>query len=170
MATVRLGRNECENGQLPLVCMRCGAAAENLVQQELSWHDEWLALSLLFGIVPYFLLAPLHTWRMTIHAPLCSMHRGHWTNRKLFTTFMPIAVFSSAISFLAFHNTTLFPGELQDQLKTLTAVGLSLLVLIWVILSVVWDFNIIKIVNIDYHSITLKRVAPAFVAAVQAQA
>jgi hypothetical protein len=169
MATVRLGRNQCENGQLPLICMRCGAAAEDFVQQKFTWHNERLSLTMFLGIVPNNLTTSTLDCRMTVRAPVCSAHRHHWSNRKLFNYFMPIAVMASAMTLVVFRSTTLFPRELQEQVTTFTGISLRLLILIWVIVSVIWNFQMIQPEKIDDHSITLKGVAPGFVAAVQAQ-
>jgi hypothetical protein len=169
MATVRLGRYECENGHLPLVCMRCGAGAEEVVRHQFVWQPPWIFLGIFFGILPYLILAFTFEGRMTIQAPLCFEHRRHWANRKLFNYFMVFTIFCSFMFSFLLAGTNPLPRQLQDQVTGFLCLGVTLAALVWVIAGIVWDRMQIRPQHIDDQSITLKGVAPAFVAVVQAQ-
>jgi hypothetical protein len=169
MATVRLGRNQCENGQLPLVCMRCGAAAEDLVRQTFIWQPSWILLAVILGFLPYLVLAFILERRMTIQAPLCYEHRRHWANRSLLNFLMGFVFFGSLVFLLLLVNANALARQLQDQVMNFLCLGVSLAALVWAIAATVWEFRLIRAQRIDDHSITLKGVSPAFAAAVQAQ-
>jgi hypothetical protein len=92
MATVRLGRYEVEEYELPPVCARCGARAVTSPPKRFAWHPGWvtalLVVSLLMGVlilVAYVVVAVAVTKRMTVPLPLCRRHRNYWRNRALFT-------------------------------------------------------------------------------------
>jgi hypothetical protein len=170
MATIRLGRSECENGHLPLVCMRCGAAAKEVVRQRFTWRPPWIIWAFFFCVVPYVVLALALNRSMRVQAPLCSEHRRHWANRKLFNRLTAVVLTSYVIFFTLLTSTDPLPRQLRDQVADIFCLSFPLALLVGAIAATAWDFSSIRAQRIDDHSITLEGVAPGFVAAVQAQA
>jgi hypothetical protein len=84
MATVEIDRQELEDFRLPLVCMRCGGAADGYKSKLFSWSPPWISLFLLLGVLPFLILIAALTRRVRIEVPLCEAHRGHWIGRALF--------------------------------------------------------------------------------------
>jgi hypothetical protein len=93
MADVRFSRAEAEGGQLPRVCLRCGAPATEDVAKKFSTDDAHLpapfgpeigaAGCLLFPLWALAALAKLASWAtartMTVRAPLCHKHAHGWS-------------------------------------------------------------------------------------------
>src|SRR5947209_5044257 len=52
MASIRLGRYEVEDYDLPKVCMRCGARAVTYKQRRFRWFPRWLIVTFPLGILP----------------------------------------------------------------------------------------------------------------------
>jgi hypothetical protein len=85
MALVTLDRREAEPERLPPVCTCCGAPSAEYRSKNFSWHPPWIGVLILAGLLPYALVALILTKRMTVSAPLCERHRGHWTVRTVVT-------------------------------------------------------------------------------------
>src|SRR5579883_2552105 len=84
MPTVWLDRDEAVYGDLPPVCMRCGADATTTRGQTLSWCPSWVIVLIFTGLLPWAVVSMLLTKRMKIKAPMCDRHAGHWFRYKLF--------------------------------------------------------------------------------------
>jgi hypothetical protein len=67
MARVHLDRIEAEQGDLPPVCIRCGARASEFIYWRFTWYPWWL------GGMPLFRM--MNTRRMTALLPVCPAHR-----------------------------------------------------------------------------------------------
>jgi hypothetical protein len=74
VARVRLLRYEFEDYDLPRVCARCGARAVGCRNSGFHWTPPWVIAFILFGILPYFLLAAILTKRMRVRVPYCREH------------------------------------------------------------------------------------------------
>src|SRR5437660_11736174 len=80
-----LSRYEATQGQLPRVCMRCGAPATLVKAKTFSWQPGWLLLLILLGVVGLVLFLVLSltlSKRMRVQVPLCERHRHHWAMRN----------------------------------------------------------------------------------------
>src|SRR5262245_57490067 len=101
MATVHLRREEVQARQLPPLCLRCGAMAEVYTARKFGWYPAWVGVLAVVGFVAFGALLTLEarnlpwsliillvfclpanvevfTRRLTVHAPLCDEHLGHW--------------------------------------------------------------------------------------------
>src|SRR5438874_1356496 len=83
MAQVKLGRFEAEEGELPPLCLRCGAPATGFKSLQFSSYPDWSYLLLLLTFWPFLIAAPLLRQRMRVLAPLCPTHRKYWLRRRL---------------------------------------------------------------------------------------
>jgi hypothetical protein len=83
MAQIRLGRYEAEEGELPPLCLRCGAPATLFKAKLLSWQPPWTYI--VFGLTfwPLLALTAILRKRMRLLAPFCAAHRNHWQRRRL---------------------------------------------------------------------------------------
>src|SRR5262249_16198046 len=75
MATVRLGRYELEDYDLPKVCISGGARAVGYKERRFRWFPFWLIVFLPLGIIPYFLITELVVKRMAVWVPYCDEHQ-----------------------------------------------------------------------------------------------
>jgi hypothetical protein len=115
MATVRISQKEADEKRLPPLCMLCGAMTEDQVTKEFSWRPRWVGvLTTLYyagliaccGLDPLLVLGlddSIRNWvwgilfggpaaivyhsskKMTVHAPLCAEHLGHWKLTESFS-------------------------------------------------------------------------------------
>lgn len=84
MASVWLTDYECtDDGVLPPVCTRCGADADRTVKKTFSWYPPWVNILFVAGLLPWLIVMLILTKRMTVYAPMCDRHRGHWWTRAL---------------------------------------------------------------------------------------
>src|SRR5262249_6801562 len=101
MAEVRLGRYEAREGGLPPVCMRCARPASWLRRRMSVKRRWWVCLSL---PVLFFLGD-----RVLVRAPLCELHKHHWSGRRL--TFFAAAGADLVIATAAVILIYIFPGS-----------------------------------------------------------
>ena len=82
MAEIELSRGDLE-GDLPKVCLCCGASAEVWQQKsfELVADSEPVALGAISRL--FQLGQSVFRDKLTIRAPFCHMHQNHWRRRKL---------------------------------------------------------------------------------------
>src|SRR2546423_13064777 len=79
--SVELRRAEARGLDLPPVCMRCGQPAEQFVSKVFAWHPSWVYFLLFVGLLPFIIVALIITERARVDAPLCAVHKGHWSKR-----------------------------------------------------------------------------------------
>jgi hypothetical protein len=83
MASIELSRYEAEEGDLPDVCMICGAPATVRKRYRFTWHPVWVYLLVPFGYLPYILVAALLTENVRCYTLFCPQHKNHWRWRTL---------------------------------------------------------------------------------------
>ena len=95
MAQIRLGRYEAEEGELPPLCLRCGAPAMLFKAKLLSWQPSWTYV--VFGLTfwPILVATLALRRRMRVLVPFCQKHRNYWRGRRLLSW----AVFSALLIF-----------------------------------------------------------------------
>ncbi|HEV3118677.1 MAG TPA: hypothetical protein VGY58_16630 [Gemmataceae bacterium] len=75
MADIKLGRYEAEEGQLPPLCLCCGAPATHYQAQTLAWQPAWSYFVFGLTVWPLLFLGLLLRKRMRVRLPLCDAHR-----------------------------------------------------------------------------------------------
>jgi hypothetical protein len=77
--------------QLPLICVRCGQPATGgLLLRKLYWHERWIYLLLLPGVIWYAIAALMVRKTMDLAIPLCAQHRFRYQQLRLAAIFMMI--------------------------------------------------------------------------------
>lgn len=62
--------------ELPPICFRCGQAATGgFVRTKAYWHERWIYLLLIPGVIWYLIAALFVRKRMDLGIPLCVQHR-----------------------------------------------------------------------------------------------
>ncbi|MBV9124241.1 MAG: hypothetical protein JO112_12860 [Planctomycetes bacterium] len=171
MAKVQLKLVEAQTGNLPPVCMRCGAPAEHLVTKEFTSYPQQTEfyvgstrtfLDLIFQAL--FLLDAVQRWRgrrhWTVKVPLCNRHEQSWRrNDRL----VKILVLGCLLVFVAFVG-LLFAGPRFPGVE----MALLLLLLVLPFVTILVSFlTSIWVAGTTPDSITLQGVAPKFVAALE---
>src|ERR1700720_2814473 len=101
MAFLRLHREQAD-GQLPMVCMRCGDPANIVKTKRLYWFPRWVYLLFLIHPILVVIFALILTRRARIQAPLCERHRWHWLVRQAFVwlTLLGLLILGAGVVFL----------------------------------------------------------------------
>jgi hypothetical protein len=159
MASVRLGRYEAEDYDLPRVCMRCGARAVTYKQRRFRWFPGWLIVIFPFGILPYIILTEVMTKRMAVWVPYCERHQ----KRPLW----PLLVYAGILAALVALTIGLMV-ILQGRAAGFICLGGFLAFLVWCMAAAIIGTPGIRPTEITDKSITLKGVCEEFIAALEA--
>jgi hypothetical protein len=169
MASIYLSRREAEEGDLPDVCMRCGAPATESKRRRFTSHPLWVYVLLPFGYLPYVIVAAVLTEKIRCCTLFCPRHKNHWRVRTLIIwgSFVAIPV----LIFGGFILVAMLSGQLseatQDKLFGLVCMGAALLAFCWLLSIPLIQETAIHPSNGTERGLTLKRVSPAFVDAVE---
>jgi hypothetical protein len=181
MAVVRLTRVESEIGNLPNVCMRCGAPATTVTEKYLAWQPRWIAIILLvgllfwkppqmlpviFGGLLYFIIGMILKKRMKLLAPMCEQHRSHWFRQVIFN-FIALAAFPLMIvvGVFALPLPESPMGEEEQAFGRMVCFLTVVLLLAWVIVNVVVSRFLIHPTVITDRDMELSGVHDSFVEA-----
>jgi hypothetical protein len=164
MARLRLNVQEAD-GDLPMVCMRCGAAATVTRTRRMSWYPRWVWILILVNLIIVLIVALILTKRAVLQAPFCEQHKGHWSRRLL-------------IGWLSFFAMVLFivgdivvmanaPRHVQDSLGAFAALAGLGAFLVWLITLIILSSTAIRPAEITDADLVLDGVAPAFIDALE---
>jgi hypothetical protein len=152
MATVRLGRYELEEYDLPRVCMSCGARASHYKSKKFTWYPPWAWIAL------GWIGAMMFMKTVTMDVPLCEKHRWHWVWPPLVTIVGLLGIFV-----LLFAGVGLAEAVKIDPPVVFIPVGI--LFLAWLIVAIYLSSNTIRASEITDKSITLRGVSKDFIEA-----
>jgi len=168
MATIRLGRYEARQGNLPPVCIRCGIAASTYRNKVFVYSPSWIYLGIPFAFVPFFLLAWYRSKPARAYVPLCPLHRNLWRWQQ------PVLIAISALVSVGFGCLPLvlaFQGKYDSEKEAKIIVVASLAavagVALYVGASIALKYLGIHAIEVDAHGITLTGVAAEFVEALR---
>jgi hypothetical protein len=169
MAQVRLGRFEAEEGDLPAVCLRCGAPSTLVKSRTFSWAPPWVIVLILAGLLPYILVSVILTKRMRVQAPLCEQHRNYWVWRAWFA-YGGLAAFAVAGGLWVFligalHQPNKHDSSMNHLFALFSCFGMIVFA-IWLVALVIVQNSAIRPSEITDRSITLMKVSDRFAQAV----
>jgi hypothetical protein len=169
MASIQLGRYEAEEGDLPDVCMRCGAPAAVRKRHVFISHPLWVYVLLPFGYVPYVVVAAVLTERVRCYTHFCPRHKNHWLVRALLIWGSFVALLALIVCGFAVVGS--LQGRLSrpahDALFGMACVGSPVLLFCWLISIPIMQLTAIHPADVTDRRLTLRRVSPAFVEAVR---
>src|SRR5262245_36956490 len=168
MASIHLSLYEAEEGDLPNVCMRCGAPATERDRRRFVSHPVWVYALLPFGYIPYVVVAAVLTERVRCYTLFCPRHKHHWGVRTLII----IGAFLALMAFII--GSMILVGSLhghvnkgtEEFLSGLVCFGAPVLVLCLLISIPIIQLTAIHPSNPTRDGLTLNGVSPAFVEAV----
>jgi hypothetical protein len=168
MASIQLTRREAEEGDLPDVCMRCGAPATVRKRRMFVSHPLWVYVLLPIGYLPYVIVAAIMTQRVRCYTLFCGRHKNHWLYRALFIW----GAFVLMIALIVGSFAVVISMETQLKKSTDAFVGIlcfgSLgLMFCWLISIPIMQLTAIHPGDVTERRLTLKRVSPTFVDAVR---
>lgn len=166
MAEIRLDIAEAD-GNLPDACMCCGQPSTVTKTRNMSWFPPWVNFLILFGLLPYAIVALILTKRARVLVPLCPDHQGHWFNRNLlmwgtFFLFGALGIGGFVVAGMLEQ-----PGQRGDSFVGFACIGSLVLFVIWLVIVVVAQSTAIRPKEITDNEIVLQGVSEAFVEAVQ---
>ena len=165
MPNVTLSKYECTRGVLPRVCMRCGAPADETTTKTFAWFHPLIYLTLIAGLLPFLIIALVLTKRMTVEAPFCHEHRGHWFRRALLVTGTLMVVLVLGIGSIVYMTSQ--PVGQRDEITTYFCVAAGVLLFAWLVLSMIVSLTAIRVTEITDRTITLAGVDAQFIAALE---
>jgi hypothetical protein len=149
MATLRLGRYELEEYDLPRLCMRCGVRATTYKTKKFQWCPPGAAMLGLIGTLVFMK-------RMTVDVPLCDRHKWHWGVRTA------VALLGLAAIVLLVIVAAAVASE-DSSLAPFVFLPLLVLFLAWIIALIVMAVTTIRPTEITDRSITLRGVCAEFI-------
>lgn len=169
MATIQLSKYEAEEGDLPDVCMCCGAPATERKRRRFISHPLWVYLLLPLGYLPYVIVAAILTEHIHCYTLFCPQHKNHWLVRNL------IVWGSLVVILIVLVGGFVIAGSLSRQVSRSTedilfgslCVGSVVLLLCWLISIPLMQVTAIHPANVSERWLILKRISPAFVEAVR---
>jgi hypothetical protein len=156
MARIRVYRNEADGEDFPRLCMKCGQPAECYVPQTFAWMPGWVHIFILFGLLPWLILALVMRKTMRIVAPMCHQHAGHWSVRKLYVWLGLLFWIAFAVALVAFGD------ALPEDMTGPAILGGIVGALVWLISAALFLNNAIKPVDIREKGMELVHVHPNF--------
>ncbi len=156
MADIRLGRYEIEHYDPPPVCMRCGEPSAVCKDHRFQWVPPWSYALLVFGVIPYAIVAAVLMKRMTVSVPLCERHKWHWGGRTA-------VVLLSLLALLGLLFAGIALGSEEDLNPAVVFVPFCFLFVVWLVAAVVLGVTTIRPREITDKSITLRGVSPEFI-------
>jgi hypothetical protein len=160
MARMRLNIREAE-GDLPMVCMRCGAPATVVRHKKMSWYPRWVWILILVNLLIVIIVAMILTKRARLQAPLCDEHKNHWSNRLLigFGSFALLMLLVIAVIALMSNASR----DVQNSLGGIAVLGCLAAGLAWLVLLAVLGSTAIRPAEITDTDLLLDGVSPTFV-------
>lgn len=173
MPTVTLLKRECQKNKLPKVCMKCGEPATVQVRRNFVWTSMFVMVVFL-GSVLFFpllifsiVLTLASTRRMVVYAPMCKKHKNHWSIRFEWLTGSGVLVVLFCLAVFIFGFGQRPQGAPVSDLATYMCIGSLVLLLAWGLLLAYLMDNAVRPSLITEQNITLRRVHPDFVEAVE---
>ncbi len=168
MATIRLGRYEAREGNLPPVCIRCGTAASVYRKKVFVYSPWWIYLGIPLGFWTFFILAWYWSKAARVRVPLCPLHRNLWRWQQ------PALISACAIVCVGFG---LIPLALADQghyetaqerkIAVVAILAIGAAVCLYMAATIALKYLGIHATDVNPNSITLTGVAAEFVEALR---
>jgi hypothetical protein len=150
MATVRMGRYELSEYDLPRVCICCGARATMFKQKRFQWHPPWAFLAL--GAMGAMMFAKT----ATLQVPLCERHKWHWGGRTA------VILLSLLALLLLLFGAIVIASKLQVE-PEFVFIPFAALFLAWLGLAITLSVTTVRPTEITDKSITLQGVSEEFI-------
>lgn len=164
MAYLRLHVQQAD-GQLPMVCMRCGEPATVVKTKKMSWFPRWVFWLILVHVLIFGIVALIATRRARLQAPFCEQHQGHWPFRQILLGLSLVGIVLYGIIVVVFFLNA--PQRNADLFGPFILVGSVVLVVGWLIGFTILQNTGIRAAEITKTHMLLAGVSEAFVQAVE---
>ena len=169
MASIKLSRYEAEEGDLPDVCMCCGAEATERKRRRFVSHPLWVYVLLPWGLIPYAIVASILTERILCYTLFCPRHKNYYFVRNLivWSALVVVLLLIAGAFILALSLSNYVSKSTQGILAGSCCLGTVVLLLCWLMSIPISQETAIHPTNATERHLTLKCVSPAFVEAVR---
>jgi hypothetical protein len=169
MASIQLSRYEAEEGDLPDVCMCCGAPATEWKRRRFISHPLWVYVLIPFGWVPYAIVAAILTEHIRCYTIFCPRHKNYFFVRNLFVWGSLVLVLVLIVGgfVLAFSLSGRGDKSSEGILFGSLCIGTLVLLFGWLASIPISQVTAIHPADPTEHKVTLKCASPAFVEAVR---
>jgi hypothetical protein len=175
MASIQLTRYEAEQGDLPDVCMCCGASATERKRRRFSSYPLWVVPMLLWVFASgevsgksYRNVADKNTRYIRCYTLFCTRHRNYFLIHSLIIWGALVLILPLIVG--GFFLTILLVGQIDEPFQDIVlgsfCIGSVVLVLGWLISIPISQAMAIHPTISREYQVILKRVSPAFVEAV----
>lgn len=163
LATIILDRDECDEGFLPSVCVRCGESATGVVVQTFRWFHPALFLLIFVCLPLYLILGIVLRKQMKVTLPTCDAHRSIWIRRQVMMMLGVFAMIVGVITGLTFGHD--FDRRYYWSGGFMIFFGLGFA--IGIVLIAIGNLLAVRPTRITRNEITLKGVSPVFTETVE---
>jgi NhaP-type Na+/H+ or K+/H+ antiporter len=150
--------------------MKCGRRTEDYVVHTFVWYPPWVIIFVLFcSPLVLIIVALLIAKRMTVDSPMCEQHRNHWKSRTLFTWVGFGGVVALGIIFTIVHRGMDPENNPQGEMSTggIMALIWFATFFIWLFAAAIFTQSAIRPFEITENDITLGKLSPDFVDALE---
>ncbi|OWK37547.1 hypothetical protein FRUB_06667 [Fimbriiglobus ruber] len=169
MAKVWLADYECEyDGDLPPVCMKCGADAETTARQSFRWHPSWVIVLIFIGVLIWAIVALILTKRMTVYAPLCAAHSRYFFKGRLAILVLVLGAVAYGIGAGVF-GVNVMNGPNSPDWAPAVLILLIVGFFVGLVAAAIVSERLIRPAEITNNEIQLVGVSPEFVDAIRDQ-
>lgn len=171
MATaVWLDESECtRDGNLPPVCMKCGAEAHQTVRKNFSWCPSWVLVLIFAGVLIWAIIAMILTKKMVVYVPLCHEHKGMFMKRALLTALLVVMAIGALVVGIAVPAAVQQPGARAPDWIGFSILGGGAMMLVLLIAAAIVSKGGLTPAEITDRDIQLKGVHEDFVDALKDQ-
>jgi hypothetical protein len=168
MASMRLGRYEARQGDLPPVCIRCGIAARVYRKKVFVYYPWWIYLGIPLGFLPFFILAWYRGKPAQVRAPLCSLHRNLWRwQQPALISACSILVVGFGLIPLAMADQGHYEGAREGKIAVVAILAIIAGVGLYIGGTIALKYLGIHATEVSATSLTLTGVADEFVEALR---
>lgn len=157
MAAVWIDEAGWKVGNLPDLCLECGASAPDRVRKTFVYTPRWVYATLLVHLLLMVLLMYFTRKQFRSRVPMCARHKNHWRKRDLW-------IFSSLVvaTMLAGLGVAMLI-RIDDQRLIPLYGGVVIFCSVgWVVAFAVIHAGTIRLTTFSDRSIRLTKVSPEF--------
>jgi hypothetical protein len=160
MAVVWLDEAGWKDGDVPDICLECGAPAPDRVRKTFGYQPPWVYLTLVLGAIAFVLAIYFTRKEFRSRVPMCPEHKKHWRKRELWI-FLSILM-AGLLGGLAIMRLTMT----DDATRVTLLLGIVRFSLVGGVIAVAYVYaGTIRVTTFSKRSIRLTKVSPEFVAA-----
>jgi hypothetical protein len=163
MADIWLDEAGWKDGDLPDLCLECGAPTPDRVRKTFVYTPRWVYAMLFVHLLLMVLLMYFTRKQFRSRVPMCPRHKRHWRKRDLWIFFALVGA-----TLLAGLGVALLIWIDDEKLVPLYGVVIFSCLVGWVVAFALIHAGTIRLTEFSKHAIRLTKVSPGFADACEA--